>query len=74
MLVFFIVLTAHIFVINIALLKQFEILLFIFFFNQVIKGRYEAKGDKHETDEFLKPIIVDPEGRIKGLCYSITVT
>ena len=54
-----------------ALLKQCEIPpLTIFFFGncQVIKGRYEAKGDKHETDEFLKPIIVDPEGRIKGLC------
>ncbi|KAL9982323.1 hypothetical protein ACROYT_G004351 [Oculina patagonica] len=39
---------------------------------EVIKGRYEAKGDKHETDEFLKPIIVDPEGRIKDgdvLCF-----
>ena len=41
-----------------------------FFFSfKVIKGRYEAKGDKHETDEFLKPIIVDPEGRIRGLCW-----
>lgn len=39
---------------------------------EVIKGRYEATGDKHETDEFLKPIIVDPEGRIRDgdtLCY-----
>ena len=44
-------------------------LLFFFFFSfKVIKGRYEAKGDKRETDEFLKPIIVDPEGRIRGLC------
>ena len=34
---------------------------------QVIMGRYVAKGDKHKTDEFFKPIIVDPEGRIKGL-------
>lgn len=53
------------------LLEQFAILLLtiLFFGNrQVIKGRYEAKGDKHETDEFLKPIIVDPEGRIRGLC------
>lgn len=55
-------------------MKQFDIFVFKFFWNcQVIKGRYEAKGDKHETDEFLKPIIVDPEGRIKGLCFSITV-
>ena len=45
----------------------FFIYLFIFLF-KVIKGRYEAKGDKRETDEFLKPIIVDPEGRIRGLC------
>ena len=37
---------------------------------QVIKGRYEAQGDKHETDEFLKPIIVDPEGRVKGVSSS----
>ncbi|XP_074615241.1 2,3-bisphosphoglycerate-independent phosphoglycerate mutase-like [Acropora palmata] len=39
---------------------------------EVIKGRYEAEGDKHETDEFLKPIIVDPEGRVKDgdtLCF-----
>ncbi|XP_031567339.1 2,3-bisphosphoglycerate-independent phosphoglycerate mutase-like [Actinia tenebrosa] len=38
----------------------------------VIKSRYEAEGDKHETDEFLKPIIVDPEGRIQDgdtLCF-----
>lgn len=42
-------------------------LLFFFSF-KVIKGRYEAEGDKRETDEFLKPIIVDPEGRIRGLC------
>ena len=43
---------------------------FAFFFSfKVIKGRYEAKGDKRETDEFLKPIIVDPEGRIRGLCW-----
>ena len=35
---------------------------------QVIKGCYEAEGDKHETDEFLKPIIVDPEGRVQGMC------
>ena len=41
---------------------------FFFFLFKVIKGRYEAKGDKRETDEFLKPIIVDPEGRIRGLC------
>lgn len=57
-----------------ALVKQFEIpLLTILCFGnrQVIKGRYEAKGDKHETDEFLKPIIVDPEGRIKGLCQPL---
>ena len=41
---------------------------FAFFFSfKVIKGRYEAEGDKRETDEFLKPIIVDPEGRIRGL-------
>lgn len=33
---------------------------------QVIKSRYESEGDKHETDEFLKPIIIDPEGRIQG--------
>ena len=45
------------------------ILCLIFFFSfKVIKGRYEAEGDKRETDEFLKPIIVDPEGRIRGLC------
>ncbi|XP_066021145.1 2,3-bisphosphoglycerate-independent phosphoglycerate mutase [Pocillopora verrucosa] len=39
---------------------------------EVIKGRYEAEGDKRETDEFLKPIIVDPEGRIRDgdvLCF-----
>lgn len=39
---------------------------------EVIKGRYEAQGDKHETDEFLKPIIVDPEGRVRDgdtLCF-----
>ena len=49
---------------------MFELCFFFFFFFsfKVIKGRYEAKGDKRETDEFLKPIIVDPEGRIKGLC------
>ena len=42
----------------------------VFFFSfKVIKGRYEAEGDKRETDEFLKPIIVDPEGRIRGLCW-----
>ena len=45
------------------------LLFFFFFFSfKVIKGRYEAKGDKRETDEFLKPIIADPEGRIRGLC------
>ena len=44
---------------------------FFFFSFKVIKGRYEAKGDKHETDEFLKPIIVDPEGRIRGLCLKL---
>lgn len=39
---------------------------------EVIKGRYEAEGDKHETDEFLKPIILDPEGRVQDgdtLCF-----
>ena len=36
---------------------------------QVIKGRYEAEGHKHETNEFLKPIIVDPEGLVKGTAY-----
>ena len=47
-----------------------SLLFFSFFFSfKVIKGRYEAEGDKRETDEFLKPIIVDPEGRIRGLCW-----
>lgn len=32
-----------------------------------MKARYEAEGDKHETDEFLKPIIVDQEGIIQGM-------
>jgi len=41
---------------------------------QVIKGRYEAEGDKHETDEFLKPIIVDPEGRVKGTAHQQSLT
>ncbi|XP_028518515.1 2,3-bisphosphoglycerate-independent phosphoglycerate mutase isoform X2 [Exaiptasia diaphana] len=38
----------------------------------VIKGRYEAQGDDHQTDEFLKPIIIDPEGLIKDgdtICF-----
>ena len=35
--------------------------------NQVIKKRYEAEGDDCQTDEFLKPIIVDPDGRIQGI-------
>lgn len=34
---------------------------------QVIKKRYEAKGDDCQTDEFLKPIVVDPDGRIQGI-------
>ena len=34
---------------------------------QVIKKRYEAEGDNCQTDEFLKPIIVDPDGRIQGI-------
>ena len=38
----------------------------MFAIEQVIKGRYASQGDKHETDEFLKPIIVDPEGTVKG--------
>ncbi|XP_028391357.1 2,3-bisphosphoglycerate-independent phosphoglycerate mutase-like [Dendronephthya gigantea] len=32
---------------------------------EVIKKRYDAKGDDCQTDEFLKPIIVDPDGRIQ---------
>ena len=47
---------------------EFAFFFFFFFSFKVIKGRYEAEGDKRETDEFLKPIIVDPEGRIRGLC------
>ena len=47
---------------------EFAFFFSFFFLFKVIKGRYEAKGDKRETDEFLKPIIVDPEGRIRGLC------
>lgn len=34
--------------------------------SQVIKKRYEAKGNERQTDEFLKPIIVDPDGRVRG--------
>ncbi|XP_037279932.2 2,3-bisphosphoglycerate-independent phosphoglycerate mutase [Rhipicephalus microplus] len=30
-----------------------------------IQGLYGAPGDKRQTDEFFKPIIVDPNGRIK---------
>ncbi len=37
------------------------------FLIQVIKKRYEAEGDACQTDEFLKPIIVDPDGRIEGI-------
>ncbi|EDO38714.1 predicted protein, partial [Nematostella vectensis] len=39
---------------------------------QLIKSRYEAEGEKHETDEFLKPIIIDKEGQIKDgdtICF-----
>ncbi|EDO43251.1 predicted protein [Nematostella vectensis] len=38
----------------------------------LIKSRYEAEGEKHETDEFLKPIIIDKEGQIKDgdtICF-----
>ena len=41
---------------------------------QVIKGRYEAAEDKHETDEFLKPIIIDPEGRVRGMIEDVCGT
>ena len=37
------------------------------FLTQVIKKRYEAKGNACQTDEFLKPIIVDPDGHIQGI-------
>ena len=36
------------------------------FLIQVIKKRYNAEGDDCQTDEFLKPIILDPDGRIQG--------
>ena len=35
-----------------------------------IKERYEKK----ETDEFLKPIILSKEGRIKGVCVCVSIS
>ena len=43
------------------------------FYVKVISKRYVAVGDQCETDEFLKPIIVDPEGRIQGRNVQCTV-
>ena len=40
---------------------------------KVIKKRYEAEGDECQTDEFLQPIIVDDEGRIRGTVVSMVV-
>ncbi len=30
-----------------------------------MNGRYNATGDDRQTDEFMKPIILNPEGIIK---------
>ena len=31
-----------------------------------MEGRYAKEGSERETDEFMKPIIVDKEGLIRG--------
>ena len=41
----------------------------MYFYYKVIKKRYNAEGNDCQTDEFLKPIIVDPDGRIQGTVY-----
>ena len=46
---------------------------FGFAFNQFMKNRYEADDTPKQTDEFMKPIILDEEGTIRGnsLCFRI---
>ena len=31
-----------------------------------MEERYNADGDAKQTDEFMKPVILDAEGQIKG--------
>ena len=36
-------------------------------FSQFMQGRYDADESSRQTDEFMKPIILNSEGLIKGL-------
>ena len=50
------------------LMFGFYKLIFNLYF-QTVEARYNLPGNEAQTDEFLKPIIVDEDGRIKGRLF-----
>jgi hypothetical protein len=38
-----------------------------------MEGRYNAAESDRQTDEFMKPIILEPEGTIKGEPIAVAI-